>query len=175
MRYSLLASALSMVLGGAALAGQPNQQEPKTPAAPESQTSTAPSGESAAQAQNAAPVEVFFDTDSAAVSSSADAQLQQLANWARCNPGAAILLNGHADARGTQAYNLKLSGERAAAVRQKLIGMGVPSDHIVVVVYGENGTKRATLDEDRRVTARPVEHPIAARDLTEKQAKPGPG
>ena len=152
MKYSFLAAALSLGLGtGAALADT---------------SSTDTSQPAPAAETNVQPVELFFATDSSQLGDNASADLQKLATWARCNPKAAIILEGHADPTGAKDYNVKLSGARAAMVRQQLIGMGVPSDHIVVTVYGENGPLRATYAQDRRVTVRGVDRPIEAADLS---------
>jgi outer membrane protein OmpA-like peptidoglycan-associated protein len=111
-------------------------------------------------------VDLFFATDSAQLSAAATADLQKLADWARCDTRNAIILEGYADPRGTKNHNLKLSGERAATVREKLIQMGVPSARIVVTVYGENGKRRATNADERRVSARATATPIAPKDLS---------
>lgn len=114
---------------------------------------------------NVQPVDLLFETDSAELTESAKSDLWRLAQWGRCNPHAAIILEGHADPRGTQNYNLKLSAERAAKVRAKLLSMGVPSDRIVMTVYGENGPRKPSFRQDRRVTARAVTRPIPAEDF----------
>lgn len=167
MRHSVLATALSMMLGGAALAA------PKSPAGtsqgqqPAQPTQAAPpSAQSSTQTPGMQPVDVFFKTDSAQLNLNADARLQQLASWARCNPTASIILEGHADPTGGQAHNVKLSGQRAAVVRQRLIQLGVPSDHIVVIVYGKNGARGETYAARRRVTARAIQRPIDSSDLS---------
>jgi len=110
-------------------------------------------------------VDLFFDTNSADLAATATSDLQALADWAKCSSHNAIILQGYADPRGTKDHNLTLSGERAAAVRQKLIDMGVPSKRIVVTLYGENGPRRANFQEERRVTARAAGTPIAPEDL----------
>jgi outer membrane protein OmpA-like peptidoglycan-associated protein len=113
-----------------------------------------------------APVDLLFDFDSAALSPNARADLETVAVFAKCQTKGAIILEGHADPRGTQAYNMQLSGARAAAVRQKLIQMGFPSDRIVVTLYGENGPQRASFAEDRRVTIRAAESPVQPSEVT---------
>jgi outer membrane protein OmpA-like peptidoglycan-associated protein len=121
---------------------------------------------SATDPSQIAPADLKFATDSAALRPNAREDLLALATWAKCTPRGALILEGHADKRGTQDHNLKLSGERAAMVRQKLIAMGVPSDRIVVTVYGKNGPRRGTLAEDRRVTVRASARPIRPDDIT---------
>jgi outer membrane protein OmpA-like peptidoglycan-associated protein len=121
---------------------------------------------SASDASEIPAADLNFATDSAALKPNARDELLALATWAKCTPRGALILEGHADPRGTQNHNLKLSGERAAMVRQKLIGMGVPSDRIVITVYGKNGPRRPTFAEDRRVTVRASARPIRPEDIT---------
>jgi len=129
-------------------------------------TVTARPGGAAADASTVSPVDLKFETDSSALSSNARDQLQSLATWVKCNPDGSLILEGHADPRGTQDHNMKLSAERAGAVRQQLIGLGVGADRIVVTVYGENGPKRDNFAEERRVTVRPAERPITPDEIT---------
>jgi outer membrane protein OmpA-like peptidoglycan-associated protein len=110
-------------------------------------------------------VNLFFKTASAQLSESANADLQALADWARCDKNNAIILEGFADPRGSVEYNQKLGARRAAAVREKLIGLGVPSQRIVVSVFGENGPKKPSMAQERRVTARASESPVMPRDM----------
>jgi peptidoglycan-associated lipoprotein len=126
-------------------------------------------------ASNIQNVDLFFDTSSAQLSAGAQADLQKLADWAKCSSKNAIILEGHADRRGTQNYNLKLSGERAAAVRQQLIDMGVPSERIVVSVFGKNGPAKPTLAEERRVTIRASDAPVTPAELVQVQGTSNAG
>lgn len=150
MRNPILASALTLLLsGGIAVADETTHSEPGM-------------NQPAANLQN---VDLFFDTASADLTEAATADLQKLADWAKCSSRNAIILEGHADPRGNADFNLTLSGERAAAVRQQLIDMGVPSERIVVSVYGENGPRQPSYAEDRRVTARASDAPVTPSDL----------
>jgi outer membrane protein OmpA-like peptidoglycan-associated protein len=109
--------------------------------------------------------DLYFDTDSAAVADDdADAKLKDLAQWARCHPKQAIILEGFADPRGTAKYNVGLSARRAVAVRSKLIEMGVRPHQLVLAFYGESDAKGKPLAKDRRVTARAN---VSATDLGE--------
>ena len=156
MKLTLLSTTLSIALASGVAAAQPQD--------PYSQPSDQQTGQiqPPATADRVLPVDLLFDTDSAQLTSNAHSEILEMARWAKCNPTGAVILEGHADPRGTQKHNLVLSGERAAAVRQKLVTMGVPSDRIVIAVYGENGPRRATYREDRRVTARAATTPINA-------------
>jgi outer membrane protein OmpA-like peptidoglycan-associated protein len=65
--------------------------------------------------------DVLFDFDKAEIKPEAEPSLQKLATVIRANPGAAIAIDGHTDARGADAYNQKLSEARAASVKQWLV------------------------------------------------------
>ena len=113
-----------------------------------------------------APVDLLFAVNSYGLPSESRAKLEAVATWAKCNPQGAVILEGHADTRGTKEYNMTLSAERAGAVRERLIRLGVPRERIVVTVYGENGPRRGTLELDRRVTVRAAAKPIPKDDIT---------
>jgi outer membrane protein OmpA-like peptidoglycan-associated protein len=49
-----------------------------------------------------------------------------------------VVLEGHADAIGTEAYNLALSRRRAETVARELIGQGVRRERVTVAAYGES-------------------------------------
>jgi outer membrane protein OmpA-like peptidoglycan-associated protein len=194
MRYSMLATALSLALGGGtALAayapdpanspatGDPMDQEqvPATPSTNQTQdqerdTDTSQGktkgndqqANASERAKNIESVDLLFDTASSDLTADARTDLLTLARWAKCNPDGAVILEGHADPRGTQDFNMKLSAERTAAVRAKLVEMGVPSERIVITVYGENGPRRDTFAQDRRVTVRAAATPVPPADIT---------
>ena len=48
-----------------------------------------------------------------------------------------VLVEGHADSRGTNEYNLALGERRADAVRDYLVSLGIPADRITIVSKGE--------------------------------------
>jgi len=110
--------------------------------------------------------DVLFAFDSSQLAADVSTQLAAIADWAKCNPKSAVIIEGHADPRGTVAYNQKLSAERAAQVRAKLVELGVPSGRIVMSVYGKQGPQRATFAEDRRATVRPALTPVEATEIT---------
>jgi len=174
MKYPFLASALSLLIGSGFAYADINGSAPDTATydttTTESVDMSSKNGkttidESMTTKENIQNVDLFFDTASAQLNTGAQSDLQTLASWAKCNTHNAIILEGHADPRGTANYNLKLSGERAATVRQKLIDLGVPSQRIVVSVFGENGPRKGSLAKERRVTARAAQTPVAPADL----------
>lgn len=68
-----------------------------------------------------------------------------------------IRIEGHADERGTEAYNKQLGQRRANAVRDLLISMGVNSGQIETVSYGEQNPKALGSSEDAWQKNRRVE------------------
>ena len=48
------------------------------------------------------------------------------------------MIEGHADERGSEEYNLALGERRAEAVRKYLAALGVPSSQMRIVSYGES-------------------------------------
>jgi peptidoglycan-associated lipoprotein len=99
---------------------------------------------------------VYFDYDSATVRSDALPILQKAATWIRQHPGTRIMIEGHADERGTREYNLALGERRAEAVRHVLAGYDVPSAQIAgTVSYGKErpaavGSSEAAWAQNRR-------------------------
>jgi peptidoglycan-associated lipoprotein len=84
-----------------------------------------------------APDRVFFAFDSAKLDPSATAVLQQQATWMQEHPRALFMLAGHADQRGTRDYNLALGAQRAAAVRDYLVALGVAPGRFQLTSYGK--------------------------------------
>ena len=80
---------------------------------------------------------VYFAVDRARLAPGDSATLDADAAWLRNKPEYAILIAGHADPRGTAAYNVALAQRRALAVRDELVARGVRADRISVVSYGE--------------------------------------
>lgn len=104
-----------------------------------------------AAAQNNPVTEVFFRFDSSALSTKATEQLDAAAHEALGEPGTKVVIDAHADPRGTAPYNVGLSIRRAESVRDHLVTLGVAEADIVMAHYGEDGAPRETFAEDRRV------------------------
>lgn len=64
-------------------------------------------------------------------------EVEILASWMSAHLEAQLLIEGHADAEGSEQANLKLSFRRAEAVTSILIDAGVPSDRLQPRGYGE--------------------------------------
>ncbi len=80
---------------------------------------------------------VFFATDQSSLDGSARATLRNQAQWLAQNGELRIVIEGHADERGTRDYNLALGARRANAVRDFLISEGVNSSRLQTISYGK--------------------------------------
>jgi peptidoglycan-associated lipoprotein len=80
---------------------------------------------------------IFFDTDSSAIRADAQATLGRQAQWLNKYKQYAIVVEGHADERGTREYNLALGARRAAATRDYLVGRGVSAGRLKTISYGK--------------------------------------
>lgn len=80
---------------------------------------------------------VAFDLDGYTLSDAARAALDANAAWLRRWPSTTVTVEGHADSRGTNEYNLALGDRRAAAARDYLISLGIAADRIAAISKGE--------------------------------------
>ena len=92
--------------------------------------------------------ELEFDVDSTTLHVTTREQIGQVAAWALANPDGVLVVEGHADRAGSDAYNVQLSLDRATAVRAELIDAHVPPEQIIVAAFGERGPVRG---DNRRV------------------------
>ncbi len=81
--------------------------------------------------------DAFFAYDSFSITDEGRQALSSDAEWAKSNPSVQLKIEGHCDERGTSAYNLVLGEKRAKAVRNYLVELGVPSNHLSVISYGK--------------------------------------
>ena len=80
---------------------------------------------------------VYFGFDVSSVSNEYAAILDAHAKFLNANADVKVLVEGHADERGTPEYNIALGERRAKAVVTYLENMGVDSNQLSVVSYGE--------------------------------------
>ena len=81
--------------------------------------------------------DVFFDFDKHTIRPDAARVLDANVGWLKSNPSALILIEGHCDERGTNAYNLALGERRAKAAQEYFVARGVDAARIVIISYGE--------------------------------------
>jgi peptidoglycan-associated lipoprotein len=80
---------------------------------------------------------VHFDTDGYALSAEAQNTLQRQAAWLQHYPQYALVIEGHADERGTREYNLALGERRAQAIMNYLIALGFDPKRLKTISYGK--------------------------------------
>jgi peptidoglycan-associated lipoprotein len=90
---------------------------------------------------------VFFTVDQVTLSPQATATLDAQIGWLRANPSAPILIEGHADERGTSEYNMALGSARASAVRNYMVSQGIPDTRLSIITYGRERPVATCPDE----------------------------
>ena len=83
------------------------------------------------------PDRVFFATNESILTTASRETLRAQAAWLRKNSSINIVLEGHADERGTREYNLALGERRANSAKDYLMTYGISSDRISVLSYGK--------------------------------------
>lgn len=80
---------------------------------------------------------IYFDYDSSILPAESEAVVQAHARYLQGAAGVQIILEGHADERGTREYNLALAEDRAKSVADMMQALGVGAGRIQTVSYGE--------------------------------------
>lgn len=106
--------------------------------------------------------DILFDYDSSALRSTSRSTLNELAGNFRQYPDNRIVVEGHTDSTGSDAYNQRLSEQRAANVADYLIDQGVSAGNIIVYGYGESRPKSSNETAEGRQLNRRVEIHIQA-------------
>ena len=132
----------------------PAPVQPAAPAAPSTSPSTAapaPAPAPAAPAtaapatpprpaefaENANLRDIFFDFDKYDIRPDDAKTLDANASWLKSNANNLVLIEGHADERGTNEYNLALGERRAKATMNYLVSQGIQANRITIISYGE--------------------------------------
>lgn len=102
---------------------------------------------------------VVFALDSASLDGSATDALRQAATCLQNNPTWTVVIEGHADERGSTTYNVALGERRARSVLDYLANAGVAGNRLQVVSFGEEkpadpGHDEAAWAKNRRVEFR---------------------
>ena len=83
------------------------------------------------------PDRVFFATNESVLTTASRETLRKQAAWLRKNSDITVVLEGHADERGTREYNLAIGERRANTAKDYLMTYGISSDRISVLSYGK--------------------------------------
>ena len=98
---------------------------------------------------------VFFASNEVVLTTASRETLRKQASWLRKNPKLNIVLEGHADERGTREYNLVLGERRANSAKDYLMTYGISSNRISVLSYGkerpvDSGSNPLSWSKNRR-------------------------
>jgi len=101
------------------------------------------------------PDRVFFATNESVLTTASRETLRKQASWLRKNSKISVVLEGHADERGTREYNLALGERRANAAKDYLMTYGISADRISVISYGkerpvDSGSNPLSWSKNRR-------------------------
>ena len=101
------------------------------------------------------PDRVFFATNETILTTASRETLRKQAAWLRQNSEVTVVVEGHADERGTREYNLALGERRANAAKDYLMTYGVSSDRIKILSYGkerpvDSGSNPLSWSKNRR-------------------------
>mgnify|MGYP001317959721 FL=1 len=101
------------------------------------------------------PDRVFFATNESILTTKSRDTLRKQAAWLRENSNVNVVIEGHADERGTREYNLALGERRANAAKDYLMTYGVSADRISVISYGkerpvDSGSNPLSWSKNRR-------------------------
>ena len=83
------------------------------------------------------PDRVFFATNESILTTASRETLRKQAGWLRKNSNINVVLEGHADERGTREYNLALGERRANSAKDYLMTYGISANRISVISYGK--------------------------------------
>ncbi len=98
---------------------------------------------------------VFFGFDKFSVRPDARKTLEKQAAWLKTYPKVFVVIQGHADERGTREYNLALGDRRANSVKDYLVSLGVNPSRVNTISYGKErpvatGSNEAAWTQNRR-------------------------
>jgi peptidoglycan-associated lipoprotein len=98
---------------------------------------------------------ILFSFDSSVLSDQAQQILNSKANYLRANSGIMVMVEGHCDNRGTEAYNIALGEKRAESVKNFLVDLGISANRLNTISYGEErpiamGQDEASWAKNRR-------------------------
>ena len=81
--------------------------------------------------------DVHFEYDRDKLDTSTQTILRANADWLKKNPNARVEIQGHADERGTNNYNLGLGERRALQTKKFMVNLGIDESRLYTISYGE--------------------------------------
>lgn len=138
----LLAGATALVLAACANTDkkQPAVQEAPPPPVAQPEPAPQPTGPTPGSQEDlnaTAGDRVLFGFDKYDLDDAAQATLRNQGEWLKKYPAVSVIVEGHADERGTREYNLALGERRANAAKNYLVALGIDAARLEVVSYGK--------------------------------------
>jgi peptidoglycan-associated lipoprotein len=90
---------------------------------------------------------VYFSTDSVSLNADAKQTLDRQATFLRRYPSVMLMIEGHADERGTREYNLALGDRRAQSTMDYLLALGIASNRLTTTTYGKERPEATGMGE----------------------------
>lgn len=81
--------------------------------------------------------DIYFDFDRYDLRADDREVLKANAGWLKANASARVEIEGHADERGTNEYNLALGAKRAQSAKDYLVTLGISKERLSTISYGE--------------------------------------
>jgi OOP family OmpA-OmpF porin len=106
-------------------------------------------------------LKVLFDFDKATIKEAYTTKLSRFAEVLKSYPAVKTNLSAHTDSVGSDEYNLRLSQERADAVKKALINLGISNERITTVGYGETRPVASNETAEGREQNRRVEATVS--------------
>ncbi len=92
---------------------------------------------------------VYFTFNSWEINSEIQERLDATAQWMGQFPQYDLTIEGHADIRGTESYNMILSAKRASAVKDYLANLGIPPTRLDTISFG-NTMLLCDIDDEKQ-------------------------
>lgn len=118
---------------------------------------------------------ILFDVNKYDLKAAAMTNIQNLAKSLKDNPETNVLIIGHTDNTGSDAFNSRLSERRAESVKMFAMNQGIMSNRLSTEGKGENEPIADNTSEDGRAKNRRVEIVIVANDKMKEEAKKNVG
>lgn len=114
-------------------------------------------------------LDVKFDFDKATIHEDSYQDIKQVADFMKQFPQTTTVVEGHTDSVGNEAYNQKLSEQRANAVRNALVDQyGVEGSRVQAVGYGEDKPIADNATKEGRAINRRVDATVEAQVVPPK-------
>jgi OOP family OmpA-OmpF porin len=115
------------------------------------------------EAQTIVLQNVNFEFNKATLTADSQSVLNDVATGLKSDPNMKVEIAGHTDSKGSDAYNQKLSQNRANSVKAYLVSQGVPATRLVAKGYGEKSPVATNDTDEGRAQNRRVEFRVLAK------------